>query len=854
MTSFTETEEKLSTAILNINKDKFFKNLNENNLILEKYEKSNFSIGNFDNNNIKITEILDLHKIKYIQSMKLGDMKEIFDKCKNIDEIKINFNKVKKYCDRLIQNNGEVINTYKYSINNSYGRLFSSSSIQSISYKIRGFLFKHTTDFDFSNCHPKILLYICKKYNITHTNLEYYCNNREEILERGNKDEIKLLILKFMNDCNINNNLGNNRFLIELDREFKYIQNELIKIKEFNFINDTIPENRNNFNGSFINKILCYYENLILQDMIYILKKEGKELAALMFDGCMINGNYYNNEGVNLIEKIEEYINNKWNCLNIKIKMKEHDNSIKIPEGWTPIYDKYNDIDLFNPSFTTGLLSGFFKKLYNEKYIFSNNRLYYFNEVCWLCDDINNSNIHMFINNIFYKEMVNYTTKKLDFNNKNPNIELQDKQNITIKLNNLLTNIQKLTDISFREKLVKDIKIHITNNDIKWNTNHMLFSFKNKIYDLELGNFIIPNPLDYININTGYNYEDIHDLDSKKKDLYKLLKTIFKDDIIRDYYLEILATGLCGTQLENLFIATGAGGNGKGLLNSLMMNCIGNYGYILPSSVLATPLKLGGDPQVFGLNGKRFVLCSEPDSKKDICCSTIKDLTGDGKINVRDNYGTSDDCGITINMSLIMECNDLPRLDETNEATSRRIRAIPFNSIGVDKDTFDKYTSEEIDDNNYFVINPYYKTLNFQETYKQVFFHILVDYFNIYKNNNYILSPMPDDCKKLTISYMASSDYIYSWFNEMYELDDDSYIYITDIFNDFKQGQYYDGLSKAEKSKIKLSSFSINISKNLFLKRFYKKRYSYINFLDDNKKKIRIQKECLIGWKLKIDD
>lgn len=38
-------EEKLSTPILNVNKDNFLENLNENNLILEK---SNFSIGNFE--------------------------------------------------------------------------------------------------------------------------------------------------------------------------------------------------------------------------------------------------------------------------------------------------------------------------------------------------------------------------------------------------------------------------------------------------------------------------------------------------------------------------------------------------------------------------------------------------------------------------------------------------------------------------------------------------------------------------------------------------------------------------------------------------------------------------------------
>jgi hypothetical protein len=102
-------------------------------------------------------------------------------------------------------------------------------------------------------------------------------------------------------------------------------------------------------------------------------------------------------------------------------------------------------------------------------------------------------------------------------------------------------------------------------------------------------------------------------------------------------------------------------------------------------------------------------------------------------------------------MTLIMECNDIPRLDESNEAIARRIRATPFNSVGLDKEAYDECSGEDIEENNYFIINPYYKTREFRETYKQVFFHILTDYFKIFKNNKFILNPMPDECKKMTI-------------------------------------------------------------------------------------------------------
>jgi hypothetical protein len=42
----------------------------------------------------------------------------------------------------------------------------------------------------------------------------------------------------------------------------------------------------------------------------------------------------------------------------------------------------------------------------------------------------------------------------------------------------------------------------------------------------------------------------------------------------------MLSTGLYGQQIENFFVATGIGGNGKSLLNSQMMETVENYGFV----------------------------------------------------------------------------------------------------------------------------------------------------------------------------------------------------------------------------------------------------------------------------------
>lgn len=267
-------------------------------------------------------------------------------KKKDMDE---QYNRVINYLDRMIKARGEMKHLYNFTLSTNWdtgGRLFCGTSIQGLKCVIRGFLFKHTTDFDFENCHPKLLLYLCKKHNIHHANLDYYCNNRNEILHsEGNKNETKKKILTIVNDDKPNKNLTG--FLKELDRECKNIQKEIIKIDEFQDVILTVPSHKlYNFTGSAINRILCKYENMILQDLIHIINKNQLEICAPMFDGLMVYGDYYNENGKTIIDEATNYINEKYENLNITITLKEHNNSIQMPDDYEspkppPTIDEY---------------------------------------------------------------------------------------------------------------------------------------------------------------------------------------------------------------------------------------------------------------------------------------------------------------------------------------------------------------------------------------------------------------------------------------------------------------------------------------------------------------------------------
>ena len=502
--------------------------------------------------------------------------------------------------------------------------------------------------------------------------------------------------------------------------------------------------------------------------------------------------------------------------------------------------NKVYNVNLYSPLFTSGLIAEYFKTLYNNKFVYCDGVLYYFNGVYWKRDDKNNSFLNLFVKNEFYSYLLGYAINHIKLNNEDKDIIDDIKENINNKLIELQFNISTLKNIGKRKSFIEDIIIHITNNDIKFDENPYLFAFENKVYNVEIGEFVEPDPKEYLSITAGYKYEPLNDFENKKVFLMNEINKILPKHDIRDFYLTILATGLCGIQLQNLFISTGEGGNGKSVIDTLCLKTTGNYGYKIPNTILMNPIKEGPNPQVYCINNKRFCLATEPSDKHKICCSTIKELTGDKTINVRDNYSSK--CGINLKLSLLMECNNLPLLDETTVAMWRRVVAVPFTSRFIDADRYE----EEKQFENTFVRDPYFTTDEFHNEYKQVFFMILADYFKVFKMNKYTLTSMPEDCKKLTMDYLAVSDNIFDWFNDSFEKADDEILPFKDVFEIFKQGTFYENLSKADKRMYNQKYFYDKLEKNIFLKKFIKRRDEYVN-------KKKLSTDSIVGWKEKTN-
>lgn len=297
---------------------------------------------------MEIIERPNLIAVKFLNSIKyesfktdcINDAEVNGDKKPTEKDMKTWFSILKHFCKTNLKTKGVTKRIYSYSQSTPAGlggRLFSGGSMQGVWGVYRGLLMRGLgTDIDMKNCHPVLLRYICNLHDIRCPELEYYINHRDECLAEFPSREIgKNTYLVATNSDKIQRrSFSLPSAFKKYDKEMKTIQKKLAELPDYRNLQDTIPEYKltKNYNGSVINRILCYYENIVLQHALHLVNSKGIEVAILMFDGLMVYGDYYNDE--NLLKEITEHVCKQLPGLNMEWSYKGHDNTLQIPDDF----------------------------------------------------------------------------------------------------------------------------------------------------------------------------------------------------------------------------------------------------------------------------------------------------------------------------------------------------------------------------------------------------------------------------------------------------------------------------------------------------------------------------------------
>lgn len=300
---------------------------------------------------MELIERLPLTPIYWLSQLSYIDfVAQCINKIKSYtqEECKTKYSILQQFCKTNLKTGGITKRIYSHSAKTPTllcGRLFSGGSLQGIPSSIRGLFMRDGvgTDIDMCNAHPVILRYICKLHNIPCPQLEYYNNHREECLAMFLiREDGKVAYLTALNKDTPNRSKGLPIQFKKYDIEIKLIQKQLILIKDYIDLVDSVPEDKPyNKMGSAVNRIMCYYENIILQHAIHIVNEKGIEIAILMFDGLMVYGNYY--KDTDLLEKITLYVESQMIGLNMKWAYKEHNNELKVPDDYVFVENNKNE-------------------------------------------------------------------------------------------------------------------------------------------------------------------------------------------------------------------------------------------------------------------------------------------------------------------------------------------------------------------------------------------------------------------------------------------------------------------------------------------------------------------------------
>ena len=398
----------------------------------------------------------------------------------------------------------------------------------------------------------------------------------------------------------------------------------------------------------------------------------------------------------------------------------------------------------------------------------------------------------------------------------------------------LKNKIDKLKSISFKREIIETYKEYGLDNNVMFDDKWHLLGFNNMTYDMETCTFREYKYDDYIATTTGYDWRE--PTDEELDTMNKLIESIMPIPEEREVYLQVLSTGLEGRCLEKFIIFNGKGGNGKGMINDIMLLALGDYAMIGNNGILFETSKTGSNPEKANIHKKRIVVFREPPEKHKFENSTVKELTGGGSFSARGLYESN--ANKELNLTMIVECNKRPLFkEEPGDAEIRRIVDIQFRSSFVSDDNM-------LDESCYiYKANPMYKTRAFQDKHKYALIKILMQAHTRYYKDNQSVLKLPQSIVDRSRQYLEMSCNIVEWFKENYEETHDltQYVQIKDVYDLFKTSDFYSNLSKADRAKYTKKYINEYISENIFFRRFYMERYNNV-------------RSVIKGWKCRQND
>lgn len=671
------------------------------------------------------------------------------------------------------------------------------------------------TDIDQVNSHPTILKNFINKFQLKSPLLNECMENREAFLakvmkeEKCSRGEAKTLVI-----ATINGKRYKSKTLVKLADELKPIIQYIIDLDEYKEIKDYVVEtykDDKNIAGKTISRILQVIENDLLETYVEFFINQGLITkyndgyeVALIFDGLQLRLNDKIND--ELLNECRKYSMEKTGY-DIELKVKPFDSLLDLPENidinddddLTALIDKYEfglntyvetlktEIsDSLSTDGSNASISTITKKIFKDTIVYD--------ESCSLWFYCNIKNIWTKSKTAFvYKGLLKSVIYKLFLKvaqhycslSSNSNDEAQ-KELYTKKSATAIKIANKLLNASYLDAVVKIAVIDFNKSqffETKIDSNGYLFAFKNKVLDCRTLEIRDIRPLDYIMLNTGYDYPEYIDEDLKGtiEDYYT---TIYPDAEVREYMWNNDAFILNGERpFASFNIHTGGGANSKSTKMNMIDKALGEYYCrINPETFTKPPKSSNSTSELIKTKGKRCIGVNEPnnDSDNKLQINILKEIADGykGLITTRGLY--QENISFKPFFQFNMCCNNKPQLSSIDGGIVRRLRIVDYPVKFVEnpdaKNKFEAKLDLRMGD-----------LLNSNEV-RNTYIRMLIDRF-INIASKLTSEIIPAKVQQENDDYVADCDEVLAFINENYTItnvDKDRYT-PSELYNEFKR-------------------------------------------------------------------
>lgn len=595
--------------------------------------------------------------------------------------------------------------SYAPTRSNPKGRHFSKEkSLQGMSRKLRHLIcHENYTDIDIKNCHPVIFTQLCSEYNFDCSHISYYINNRESCLNElmnitdYSREECKNSMISLLNggSCNkIFNNFQVPNWFSNFAYQIEIIHKQLANHDDLKDCHKEVKRKYGldvfNFNGKVVNRLLCCYENILIQHAIYYCSLNGIYVASPQFDGMLCENNPILNQ--NFLQDLEKYILDETG-FKVNFCIKEMDEHIPLMEKLKSLStsdivhlnadenkplkpaDSHEDIAIY--------IISQFEKDKNVYYSAKRNRIYVYNENTKLFEEKSVDIIMNFVS--FYMIPIiepysSYLYKVLQ------SISKDDEKYDEYKNESLL--VYKLSkdvkNVGFQKFVLSGIKTRIKDDDLFIENTFNKIKHLLPIADIKV-----------INLKTleieerckehyfTYTTDNIFKADRPNREwVYNYVSEILKTDNPEFVQCFLTHLGYCitgETCIKKFPIWTGDGDNGKSACFNVIKKIFGKFAIVGNEKVfLKQKSNSVHSDEYLPLIGKRFSYIQEIDANSLFNEKLIKSITGgDGDISLRACGGTTVE--VILDCKLLCICNgdDIPNFIDKQGFTNR-LMVIPF--------------------------------------------------------------------------------------------------------------------------------------------------------------------------------